>query len=77
MKKYYRSAILLALILALGFLIPIGSYTTVRGCPVEPTPRKRLHVLFGDSLEKIKRNDVAPPPNAGCPANTKYTLYLL
>ena len=65
------------IILLLGLFIPLGSYTTTRGCPVEPIPSKRLHLITGDSIEKVKSSDVEPLPNEGCSANTKFVLYLL
>jgi hypothetical protein len=76
MKKLSLLILPLLVIIILGFLVPLGSYTTIRGCPVDPTPIKRLHLILGDSLDKIRQNDVAPPPNAGCSINTKFVLYL-
>lgn len=64
-------------LLILGWFLPLGSYTTTRGCPVDPTPSKRLHLIFGDSIQEIKNGDVEPPPNVGCSMNTKYVLYFL
>jgi hypothetical protein len=68
--------ILPIIILFFGFFIPLGSYTTTKGCPVGPTPTQRLHLILGDSLREIKNGDVEPPPNVGCSANTKFVLYL-
>ncbi len=64
-------------LLLLGWLVPLGSYTTTRGCPVDPTPTERLHLIFGDTIQEIKDGDVEPPPNVGCSMNTKYVLYFL
>lgn len=76
MKKQYVVALIVAALLCLGFLVPLGSYTTRKGCPVEPTPTKRLHLILGDTLNEVKQNDIEAPANVGCSANTKYVLYL-
>lgn len=74
--KYY--VVIAVAVVALGFLVPLGSYTTTSGCPANPTPKQRLSVIKGDSLEKIKSNDEKrmPSPVEGCSPNTKMTLYL-
>ena len=69
------SVVVIVLILV-GLFLPLGSYTTTKGCPVDPTPTKRLHLIFGDSIQEIKNNDVERPANVGCFMNTKYVLYL-
>lgn len=76
-KSYVIISITVALVLSGGLLIPLDSYTTTKGCPSEPTPTQRLHLIMGDSIEKIKRSDTEPPPNVGCAANTKFILYTL
>ena len=63
--------------LVAGFVVPIDSYTTTKGCPTNPVPKQRLHLIFGDSINDIKNSDVEPPPNVGCSVNTKFVLYLL
>ena len=78
-SKYYVVTGLIVLVVAIGFLIPLGSYTTTKGCPINPTPEKRLSVIKGDSLEKVKSSDesYSPSPTEGCSANIKFTLYFL
>jgi hypothetical protein len=68
---------LVIVLLILGWFLPLGSYTTTKGCPVDPTPTERLHLIFGDSIQKIKDSDIEPTPNIGCAVNTKYVLYFL
>lgn len=75
MKKYYVTVAIVALVLLAGFFIPLGSYTTTKGCPDRSLPTKRLHFILGDSLEEIEDSDVEPPPNVGCSINIKYVLY--
>lgn len=77
MKKNYITVGIVAAILILGLLVPLASYTTTNGCTVNPTPKSRLHLILGDSIQEIKDGDVRPAPNVGCSANTKYVLYLL
>ncbi len=71
------SFVLIILLLGLGYFLPLETYTTTHGCPSETTPNKRISLLFGDSIEKIKTGDVEPLPTEGCSQNTKFTLYLL
>jgi hypothetical protein len=78
MKKVVLAAIGVFAILLIGFLLPIGTYTTTKGCPTDPTPTERLHLILGDSIEDIKSGDkIQSRPEVGCSANTKYTLYIL
>ena len=65
------------LLILVGLFLPLGSYTTTKGCPVDPTPTKRLHLIFRDSIQEIKNSDVEPPTNVSCSMNTKYALYFL
>ena len=66
------------ILLILGWFLPLGSYTTTKGCPIDiAPPTERLHLIFGDSIKEIKKNDVEPPPNVGCVMHTKYVLYFL
>ncbi len=78
-SKYYIAIALLVASVVIGFLVPLGSYTTTKGCPTNPTPEGRLSVIKGDSLDKLKSSDenYIPSPDEGCSANTKFTLYLL
>lgn len=69
-------AILVVAVLAIGYFVPLGSYTSTNGCTVEPTPTKRLRLLLGESIEKVKDTDSKPASGAGCSINTAYTLYL-
>lgn len=64
------------ILLILGWFLPLGNYTTTKGCPVDPTPTEKLHLIFGDSIQEIKNSDIALP-NDGCFINTKYVLYFL
>jgi len=70
-------AVTIVVLIVLGWFLPLGSYTTTKGCPADPTPTKRLHLIFGDSIQEIKNSDIEPPPNVGCSINTKYVLYFL
>lgn len=74
MKRYYLSAGIIALVLSIGLLVPLGTYTTNYGCRVDPTPTVRLHLIKGDSLNEVK--DRKDPVGAGCTVNTQYILYL-
>ncbi len=74
-KKLTYVAVIVSVLILIGFLVPLGSYTTTYGCPLETTPTSRLHLIKGDSLDEVKnRKD---PPGAGCTINTKYVLYFL
>ncbi len=75
-KKYPYIGIFMLLIV-IGWFLPIDNYTTTKGCPTEPTPTKRLHLILGDSIQEIENGDIDPPPNVGCSENTKYVLYIL
>lgn len=75
-KKFIIAGSIIVLLI-LGWFLPLGSYTTTKGCPVDPTPTERLHLIFGDTIQEIKHGDVEPPPNVGCSMNTKYVLYFL
>lgn len=75
-KKYIVIGLILML-LAVGWFLPIGSYTTKKGCWVDPIEHKRLHLILGDSIDEIKKRDVEPQPNMGCSFNATYVLYLL
>lgn len=77
MKKYPIIATVIVALLLLGFFVPLGSYTTTKGCRTDIVPTNRLHLILGDSIERIKNNDVEPQANVGCSINTKYVLYLL
>lgn len=59
-----------------GFLVPLGSYTTTNGCPVEDVPVQRLSMVRGESLDTAREKDVVPGPTEGCAIQTKYVLYL-
>ena len=62
----------------IGLAVPLDSYTTTNGCEAYPNPTKRLHLVAGQNLEKIKAADmIEPSPYVGCTQNTKFTLYLL
>jgi hypothetical protein len=75
MKKVVSIISILGLLFMAGLFMPLGSYTTTNGCPVDPMPTERLHMIKGDSLNEVKaRKD---PTGAGCTANTQYTLYFL
>lgn len=75
MKKLLYVALALAVLLPAGYFIPLGSYTTTRGCQLDTTPTARLHLIRGDSLDEVKNRKDSPV--AGCSPNTKYVLYFL
>lgn len=67
-----------AAVVAIGLLVPLGSYTTTSGCPSDPNLTVRLHLIFGQSLDEIKINDKPPiDPLVGCNQNATYVLYFL
>lgn len=67
---------ILSVIVLAGFFVPLGSYTTTKGCSIDPTPTINLHLIVGDSIDKVKANDTTPLPDTGCSMNTKYVLHL-
>ena len=79
MRMRYRIVLAIVLILGVaGFFVPLGEYTPTKGvCPYGDPPVMRLHVIYGESLQKIKDSDIEPPPNVGCAAQFKYVLYAL
>jgi len=80
MKKSISIAVFLAVIVVIviaGLVVPLGTYTTTKGCPDNITPTINLHLIRGDSIETIKANDVEPSSNVGCAINARYVLYLL
>jgi hypothetical protein len=74
MKNLLAVLAFLTILLLAGLFIPLASYTTTNGCQVENTPTSRLHLIKGDSLNKIKNRK--PLYGEGCTVNTKYVLYL-
>ncbi len=78
MKKAYIAIIIgVSLIAAAGYYIPFGSYVPTKSvCPDGEPPVMRLHMIQGDSIQKVKDADVPLPPNAGCARQVKYVLYL-
>lgn len=78
MKREHTILGLLAiLLLAFSFILPLGTYTTTQGCTADSVPNKRLSIIRGDSIQKVKSDDVAPGVTEGCSLNTRFTLYLL
>ena len=80
MKKIHRwliasAAILLLVILSLGYFVPLGSYTA-SGCTTEVV-KQRLHIIAGDSIDKVRNDTSRAHPLEGCSKTTKYTLYVL
>lgn len=70
----------LALVLAGGLFVPLGSYVSTQGiCPDGDGPPSvsRLHLIKGGTIQKVKDADVQPDPSAGCARQVKYVLYLL
>ena len=60
-----------------GFFVPLGSYTTRYGCPIDPIPTQRLSLISGQMLENIKHDDKPQTnPVAGCAQNIKFIQYL-
>ncbi len=64
-------------LITVGFLIPIDSYTTSHGCPSENMPTIRLHRVFGDNLDSVRASDQEPGSTEGCSQNAHYVLYFL
>lgn len=58
-------------------VIPLGTYTSTGGCPATPTPKQRLGLMKGQTLQQVKDRDANPSPYHGCSLNTHYTQYLL
>lgn len=79
MKKLYAVAILIIIVLFVGgIFIPLGSYIPTKGvCPDGTPPVVRLHMIKGDSIQKVKDADVTPGPTVGCSLQVKYVLYAL
>jgi len=79
MKKRYVVATFIIVILAAGGLfIPLGSYVPTKSvCPDGEPPVERLHLIKGDTIQKVKDADVTPGPTVGCSRQVKYVLYLL
>jgi hypothetical protein len=79
MKKIIPGLIAIMSIIIAGYFVPLGSYTTQGGCPVEPIPRYHLHLITGDRLSNIKLVDGhgVGALAEDCSINTKYTEYLL
>lgn len=69
------AAVLLLAILGFGYFIPLGSYTA-EGCTTEVV-EQRLHMIEGDTLEKVRNDTSRAQPLEGCSKTTKYTLYVL
>lgn len=75
-KFIFAIVVFVLLMVVAGFTVPLGTYTSSSGCPIDPTPKNRLHIIQGDSIRKIKEEDAQPQnPSAGCAANAEYTLY--
>ncbi len=71
------TAAAILLVLA-GFLVPLGSYVTAKGIcgnQHESSSVQRLHLIRGDSLEKVKSADIEPGPAEGCKPLVVYYLY--
>ena len=79
MKRAYAvAALALVTLLAAGFFVPLGSYIPTKSvCPDVNPPVVRLHLIRGDSIQKVKAADVAPSPYEGCARQVKYVLYFL
>lgn len=80
MKKLHKwliacVAVSLLATLSLGYFMPLGSYTA-GGCTTE-IAEQRLHMIAGDSLEKVRNNTSIARPFEGCSMTIKYTLYVL
>jgi|GEM_PF-6546735 len=77
-RKISLIGLAIAVVVAIGLLVPLGSYTTTSGCPSDSNPTVRLHLIFGQSLDEIKKSDKpAIDPLMGCSQNATYVLYLL
>ena len=67
--------VLLLAVLCSGYFIPLGSHTT-SGCTTEVV-EQRLHMIVGDTLDKVRNDTSRAYPLEGCSKTTKYTLYAL
>ena len=75
-KRYIAAVIIAAAVSAGGFFIPLGSYVPTKSVCIDGEPPvARLHVIKGDSIQKVKDADVASDPAAGCSRQVKYVLY--
>jgi hypothetical protein len=75
-KRLVASVIVLLLaVLGLGYFVPLGSYTA-NGCTAEVV-EQRLHMIAGDTLDKVRADTSRAHPLEGCSKTTKYTLYVL
>lgn len=77
--RYWLAGLLLVIVAA-GFLAPIGSYTYQNSCLADETShvlKQRLTLIKGDTLGKAKAGDISPNATGGCTLPTKYTLYIL
>lgn len=80
-KLILISALSVAILLVVGFFVPLGSYTS-QGCPTGmPPPTVRLHLIKGQTLkhqESLTKNDSLDPGfEAECFISTRYVQYLL
>jgi len=77
-KRSTIATLIIIILLAGGIFIPLGSYTPTRSvCPYGKPPVKRLHLIKGETIQKVKVADVMPGPTEGCSQQFKYVLYLL
>ena len=74
MKRSIIIVLALGLLLA-GFFVPLGSYTSTGGCPINPTPVSRLHLIRGQTLSNQKKLSEQHTIGEGCYINTRYVLY--
>lgn len=66
----------LALFIVAGFFVPVDKYTT-NGCVDNEIPTVKLHMIKGESIAEIKKQDAIPPAiNEGCSLRTNYELYI-
>lgn len=82
MKSVFKGVIIVCLLFAGGYVIPISEYTTTGAdvCPVEGAASVHLSYLKGDRIEKIMAEDAAasaPDVAAGCRPALRYVLYAL
>ncbi len=76
MKKRYIVAVIIVVAIPAGFFIPLGSYVPTKSVCIDGEPPVvRLHLIKGDTIQKVKDADVASDPAAGCSRQVKYVLY--
>ena len=69
--------IVLFIVIAAGFFVPVGSYTSQNSCLASETShvlKQRLTIISGQDLQQVK---LAASQTKGCVLPIKYTLFVL